>query len=82
MTYALAVISPDSVPLKEGENDTRLVYHAQVRLNLDAAALARRGIALKPGLVASAEIKTGTRSIASYLLDPILRISDESLREP
>jgi HlyD family secretion protein len=82
VTGTLAVISPDSVPLKEGEDNTHLVYHTQVKLNADAATLARRGITLKPGLVASAEIKTGTRSIASYLLDPILRINDESLREP
>jgi HlyD family secretion protein len=82
VTGTLAVISPDSVPLKEGEDTTHLVYHAQVKLNADATTLAKRGITLKPGLVASAEIKTGTRSIASYLLDPILRINDESLREP
>jgi hemolysin D len=82
ITGTLTVISPDSVPLKEGEENTHLVYHAQVKLNADAATLAKRGITLKPGLVASAEIKTGTRSIASYMLDPILRINDESLREP
>jgi HlyD family secretion protein len=82
ITGTLAVLSPDSVPLKEGEADTQLVYHAQVKLNANAAALAKRAITLKPGLVASAEIKTGTRSIASYLLDPVLRINDESLREP
>jgi HlyD family secretion protein len=82
ITGTLSVISPDSVPLKESEETAHLVYHAQVKLNADAAALAKRGIMLKPGLVASAEIKTGTRSIASYLLDPVLRINDESLREP
>jgi hemolysin D len=32
--------------------------------------------------VASAEIKTGTRTIASYILNPVLRITDESMREP
>jgi hypothetical protein len=53
-----------------------------VRLNEDAAMLAARGFRLKPGLVASAEIKTGTRSIASYILNPILRLKDESMREP
>ena len=41
-----------------------------------------RGIRLKPGLVATAEIKTGDRTIASYVLDPVLKITDESLREP
>jgi hemolysin D len=78
----LTVISPDSTPLKDSADQTKLVYHMQVRLNADAAALAARGIHLKPGLVASAEIKTGTRTIASYILNPILRVKDESMREP
>ncbi|MBA2589717.1 MAG: HlyD family type I secretion periplasmic adaptor subunit [Alphaproteobacteria bacterium] len=78
----LTVLSPDSQPIKEGDDGSRLVYRAQVKLNDNASKLAARKIYLKPGLVASAEIKTGTRSIASYMLDPVLRISDESLREP
>jgi HlyD family secretion protein len=78
----LTVISPDSMPLKEGDERSELVYPVQVKLNADRADLARRGIRIKPGLGASAEIKTGRRSIAAYLLDPVLRITDESLREP
>ena len=30
----------------------------------------------------SAEIKTGTRSVVDYFLDPLLRGLQESLREP
>ena len=78
----LTVISPDSMPLKDANDQSKLVYRVQVKLDDDAATLAARGLHLKPGLVASAEIKTGTRSIASYVLNPILRIKDESLREP
>ncbi len=86
VTGVLTVLSPDSMPLNqgqgEGEEKSKLVYRAQVRLDATAGALAARGISLKPGLVASAEIKTGTRSIASYILNPVLRIADESMREP
>jgi hemolysin D len=80
----LTVISPDSMPIKDGEDEekSKLVYRAQVRLNESVAQIARRGMVLRPGLVASAEIKTGKRSIASYILNPILRTADESLREP
>ncbi|HEU0162264.1 MAG TPA: HlyD family type I secretion periplasmic adaptor subunit [Rhizomicrobium sp.] len=74
-------ISPDAIQLGEGE-DARPVYRVQVRLSDDRGMLAGRGLRLRPGMVATAEIKTGTRTIASYILDPILRISDESLREP
>lgn len=78
----LDVISPDSVPLKQDDDKSELVYHAQVRLLEAPRALAARGFRLRPGLVATAEIKTGKRSIISYVLNPILRMSDESLREP
>jgi hemolysin D len=54
----------------------------QVRVTDGLGELAARGIRVRPGLVASAEIKTGKRSVASYVLNPILRTADESLREP
>ena len=77
----LVVVSADSVPVKEGDTST-LVFHAQVRLSQNAGQIIKRGIRLRPGLVATAEIKTGKRSIASYVLNPILRTMDESMREP
>jgi len=78
----LDVISADSIPLKEGDDKSQLVYRAQVRVTTPVSDLVSRGIHLRPGLVATAEIKTGKRSIASYVLDPVLRTMDESLREP
>ena len=78
----LDVIGADSVPLKPDDVKSELVYKVQVRLSDPLGGLARRGIRLRPGLVASAEIKTGKHSIASYVLNPILRTTDEGLREP
>jgi len=37
---------------------------------------------LIPGMTATAEIKIGRRTIISYVLDPIVRLFDASLREP
>jgi hemolysin D len=37
---------------------------------------------LIPGMTTSAEIVIGKRTIISYLLDPIVRLFDEGLREP
>jgi hemolysin D len=37
---------------------------------------------LIPGMTASAEIIIGKRRIISYLLDPVIRLFDESMREP
>jgi len=78
----LAVISPDSQPLKEGDDKSQVIYRVQVKLDDKPTALLARSIHLKPGLVASAEIKTGGETIANYILHPIIRIGDESLREP
>jgi hemolysin D len=36
---------------------------------------------LSPGMAVTVEIKTGTRSILSYLLSPLLRYRQETLRE-
>jgi hemolysin D len=82
VTGTLGMISPDSLPQDENDAKSAMVYRVQVDLNDDSARLAARNIMLKPGLVASAEIKTGTRTIASYILNPVLRVTDESMREP
>jgi HlyD family secretion protein len=37
---------------------------------------------LIPGMTAAAEINVGKRTVISYLLDPVIRLFDESLREP
>ena len=36
---------------------------------------------LSPGMAVTAEIKTGTRSVLSYLLSPLRKYRQESLRE-
>jgi hemolysin D len=77
----LDIVSPDSVPLKQ-DDQSQLVYRVQIRLDGTPREFAARGIRLRPGLVTTAEITTGKRSIMSYVLDPILRVSDESMHEP
>jgi len=36
---------------------------------------------LTPGMAVTVEIKTGSRTLISYLLSPIMRYRQESLRE-
>jgi hemolysin D len=36
---------------------------------------------LSPGMAVTVEIKTGSRTVISYLLSPLLRYKQESLRE-
>ena len=40
-----------------------------------------RMVNLSPGMAVTVEIKTGSRMILSYLLSPLLRYQQESLRE-
>jgi len=77
----LDVLSPDSLPLKEGDRSD-VVFRAEIHLNETVGKAIGQGINVRPGLVATGEIKAGERSIASYILDPIIQVKDESLREP
>jgi hemolysin D len=38
-------------------------------------------VTLTPGMAVTAEIKTGSRTVLSYLLSPLVRYQHESLRE-
>ena len=40
------------------------------------------GTGLLPGMTLTAEIKTGTRTVLDYFLEPLMRGLNESLREP
>ena len=54
-----------------------------LRIALDSADMQidDRLVRLSPGMAVTAEIKTGSRRIINYLLSPLLRYSQESLRE-
>lgn len=79
----LSVVSPDSVVRQGGQGQpSTTVFHVRVHIKDTVAELARRGIRLRPGLIATAEISAGHRSIASYLLYPIWRMFDEGMKEP
>ena len=53
------------------------------RISLDRAAIQVDGklVDLRPGMAATVEINTGTRRVIDYLLSPLLRYGQESLRE-
>ncbi|WP_342154150.1 HlyD family type I secretion periplasmic adaptor subunit [Methylorubrum sp. SB2] len=56
-------------------------YLAHVTLADDQVATEDGPIALEPGMAVTAEIKTGRRTVISYLLSPLVRFKQESLRE-
>ena len=69
------------------QNDTsepkgqELNYSARISLDRAQMRIDNRTVNLSPGMAVTVEIKTGSRMILSYLLSPLLRYQQESLRE-
>jgi hemolysin D len=79
MAGEVRVVDADARPIEGGP--MRLAHRA--RVSLDAATLhaVPAGFRLMPGMEVSAEVKVGRRTVIGYVLDPILKLRDESLRE-
>ncbi|MGF6313248.1 hemolysin D [Bradyrhizobium sp. i1.8.4] len=58
-----------------------LEYAARVSLDRTHMQVEDKLVKLGPGMAVTVEIKTGTRRIISYLLSPLARYKQESLRE-
>ncbi|MGH8579493.1 MAG: HlyD family type I secretion periplasmic adaptor subunit [Gammaproteobacteria bacterium] len=70
-------ISDDSVP----DEERGLIYAAQVRLARTTMQVDEKLVPLSPGMAVTVEIKLGKRRLIEYLLSPLLRYKDESVRE-
>lgn len=58
-----------------------LLYAARISLDRARMQVDDRMVDLAPGMAVTVEIKTGQRRIIEYLLSPLLRYKQESLRE-
>ncbi len=58
-----------------------LIYTARMSLDRTQMQIDEQVVNLSPGMAVTVEIKTGSRTIMSYLLSPLLRYRQESLRE-
>jgi len=57
------------------------VYAARIALDRDTLDVDGKQTRLQPGMTVSAEIKTGRRRIADYLLSPLSRSAQEAMHE-
>ncbi|MBK1840820.1 HlyD family type I secretion periplasmic adaptor subunit [Azospirillum sp. YIM B02556] len=57
------------------------VYAARIALDRDTLDVDGRQTRLQPGMTVTAEIKTGRRRIADYLLSPLSRSAQEAMHE-
>ena len=58
-----------------------LVYAARISIDRSQMEIENKRVNLSPGMAVTVEIKTGSRRIISYLLSPLARYKQESLRE-
>jgi hemolysin D len=73
-----------SDPSKQSASDSggsEPAYAARVSLDETQMQVDDKLLNLSPGMAVTVEIKTGTRRIIDYLLSPVLRHAQESLRE-
>jgi hemolysin D len=58
-----------------------LSYAARISLDRAQMQVEDKMVNLSPGMAVTAEIKTGSRRIIGYLLSPLMKCKEESLRE-
>jgi hemolysin D len=58
-----------------------LIYAARIAIDRSHMDIESKRVNLSPGMAVTVEIKNGSRRIISYLLSPLLRYRQESMRE-
>jgi adhesin transport system membrane fusion protein len=83
LTGELVYLSSDTLSEPGANGQASTYYRGRVRLNLhslvDKPAL--KGVAIKPGMTATADIRIGKRSVWQYLIKPIARGFGGALNE-
>ncbi len=72
-------VSDDAVPLDKEKGG--LVYAGRISMDRATMQVEGKQIHLSPGMAVTVEIKTGQRRVIEYLLSPLLKSMQESLRE-
>ena len=72
---------PGSTTNSSEPKGQELTYAARISVDRSQMQVEDKKVNLSPGMAVTAEIKTGSRRIISYLLSPLVRYKQESLRE-
>lgn len=81
LTGKLSYISSDTLVEQAPNGQSTSSYRAQVKIDSTQANLALAKVALKPGMTATIDVKTRTRSVLRYLLKPVIRSFSGALNE-
>jgi HlyD family secretion protein len=83
LSGVVRVIDADALPSTQpGSRESRMAYRARIVVGEGGLHDVPSQFRLMPGMEVTAEIKVGKRTVISYFLDPILRVHEESLKEP
>jgi hemolysin D len=74
-------VSRDAVPPDDKDPKKEPAYLARVSLDRTSIDVEGRPVALGAGMSVTAEVKTGRRRLIEYLLSPVLRYREQTLRE-
>ncbi len=74
-------VSDDAVPIDKDKVVNGLVFATRVSLAQGTIGVEGKLVQLSPGMAVTVEIKTGSRRVIEYLLSPIFKSLQESLRE-
>ncbi|WP_197724579.1 HlyD family type I secretion periplasmic adaptor subunit [Dickeya fangzhongdai] len=77
ITGTVRSVSNDAVQDRSHE----LNFTARIHIKTNRIHVGERWINLTPGMALTAEIKTGKRSVWEYFFEPLIRMTQESLRE-
>ena len=64
-----------------GQSTRDLVFPMTIALDTATIEADGRRVALSPGMAVTAEVKTGSRRMISYLLSPVLDVTSSAMRE-
>ncbi len=73
----IKTISDDAVT----DEDKGLIYNSRVTIKQSTIQIEERVVRLSPGMAVTVETKTGKRKLIEFLMSPLLRYKDESVRE-
>jgi len=73
-------ITADTITTEKGDK-TESFYIVRVRTKSTTFSSSKKALPIMPGMVATVHIKTGKKTILSYLLKPIIKARYDAMRE-
>jgi len=73
--------APGSTSTTSEPKGQEMTYVARISVADPRLQIDDKFVSLSPGMAVTAEIKTGSRRLISYLLSPLMKYKQESLRE-